>query len=366
MRTAARLLARAVKFFLVVLAAVLVLIIALLLAPLGSKEPLWGVNFSSEVAKEYGLDWQEAYLAILRDLRPSAIRISAYWDSIEFTRGTWDFSELDWQMDRAQDEHIPVIMVIGMKVLQWPECHIPSWAWTISVWEREAALRAYMRKVVERYRGHPALWRWQVENEPRWHFGICPPRTPDYLGKEIGLISARDGGAHPIMVSFAFESLYEKFPLFPRVSDEVQIVATNIYTREPRHQYHPPQSFLFMRVVYRTLSFLFPGKKLIVTELQAEPWGAESWEDSTPITLPEHDIVQELTRVADEPARASESVSVAFSPEDFAQNILDAHNVGFSEYYLWGAEYWYALRQKGDSRMWDIARDVFHSSAKSP
>ena len=279
MRRMVRLLARVAKTFFLAVVAACILFAVLLFMPLGTKQPLWGVNFSSEYAKELGLDWQETYDAILQDLRPKAVRIAAYWDSIEMTRGEFYFSELDWQMDRAEQEGVKVILAIGMKVPRWPECHIPLWAWEAGITEREQALRTYMRHVVERYRNHTALWRWQVENEPYVHFGICPERPDDFLINELQLVASQDD-AHQIVVHIIPEALRNNFSAFFPTPSEIHVAAVNIYIRDPRYQLQSPLSTLFLRTAHRLFADLFFGRVSLATELQAVPSGSDTVECS--------------------------------------------------------------------------------------
>ena len=88
----------------------------------------WGITFSVRMAEELGLEPKETYEAMLRELAPQGVRLVAYWDRIEREDDVFDFSELDWQMDRAAETRVPVILAVGQKVPRWPECHVPSWA----------------------------------------------------------------------------------------------------------------------------------------------------------------------------------------------------------------------------------------------
>ena len=69
-------------------------------------------------------------------------------------------------------------------------------------------------------------------------------------------------------------------------------------------------------------------KEAIVTELQAEPWVAGSEKTM--------DLGQ------------------------FKNNIEFAKNTGLKEFYLWGSEWWYWLKQKqNDSGIWNEAKKLF-------
>ncbi|MDZ4299563.1 MAG: hypothetical protein U1A26_01460, partial [Candidatus Sungbacteria bacterium] len=96
-----------------------------------------------------------------------------------------------------------------------------------------------------------------------------------------------------------------------------------------------PSFFRLKEKIVRILADA-PDKKFIVTELQVEPWG------KVEVPLLPYD---EQVRV--------------FPPEYFRETIRYAREAGFSEYYLWCAEWWYYVREtQHDSRYWDIAKDI--------
>jgi len=46
--------------------------------------------------------------------------------------------------------------------------------------------------------------------------------------------------------------------------------------------------------------------------------------------------------------------------EQFKYNVEFAKNTGMSEHYLWGAEWWYWMKEKqNNSEIWDEARKLF-------
>ena len=48
------------------------------------------------------------------------------------------------------------------------------------------------------------------------------------------------------------------------------------------------------------------------------------------------------------------------SHTQFYDNIAYAREAGFSEVYLWGVEWWYAMKeQRGDPFYWEAARELF-------
>src|SRR3989338_7963653 len=83
----------------------------------------WGVTFSVPQAEGLGLDWRETYLALLDDLGIRQFRLVAEWDRMEPKAGEYDFSSLDWQLSELEKRGGKALVVIGMKVPRWPECH---------------------------------------------------------------------------------------------------------------------------------------------------------------------------------------------------------------------------------------------------
>ncbi|MDP2648248.1 MAG: DMT family transporter, partial [Candidatus Yanofskybacteria bacterium] len=64
-------------------------------APNLNRPMTWGVTFSQKFANQMGLEWKQAYEAILGDLGVRRIRLVAYWDDIEPERREFNFSDLD-------------------------------------------------------------------------------------------------------------------------------------------------------------------------------------------------------------------------------------------------------------------------------
>jgi drug/metabolite transporter (DMT)-like permease len=304
------------------------------------RDITWGITFSDKYSRDkLGLDWQANFNAIIDELRPKKMRLIAYWDEIEKEHGTFDFSILDWQMDRIAERGIGVVIVVGMKEPRWPECHIPAWAASANEAVREEALREYIRATVERYRGNPALAAWQVENEPFLKFGLCATRPRHALEQEISLVKSLDS-ARPIIVTDGGE-----LGLWNAAIRAGDIFGTTMY----RRIYPPsigryvgvidyplsPSFFRFRQKLARLLTGEYE-KPFIVIELQSEPWGS-----------------------VEVPFISYEEQTAIFPPDYFRETIQFAKDTGFDEYYLWGSEWWYYVREKeGDARYWDIVKDL--------
>ena len=98
----------------------------------------FGITFSKPFAEFMGLDWKEAYLAAFKDLQIKKIRLASYWNEIESAQGNFQFDDLDWQIAEAKKNDADIILVLGQKQPRWPECHIPGWARSLSVEDRQS------------------------------------------------------------------------------------------------------------------------------------------------------------------------------------------------------------------------------------
>ena len=309
------------------------------------RDIVWGVTFSDTYSRALGLDWQKNFSAIVDELRPKKMRLVAYWDEIETSQGQFDFSALDWQLDRARERGIQVILAVGMRTPRWPECHIPKWVGQLSLSypespnEREAHVISYVREVITRYRDNPALQMWQVENEPFLKFGECPKRGIDFLEKEVALVRSLDP-AHPIVITDGGE-----FGLWNRAIRAGDIFGTTMYRR-----IYPPSIGRYTGIIDYPLSpsfFRFRqrfarwftgeyAKPFVVIELQAEPWGR-----------------------VESPLWSYDDQVHIFSPDYFRETIQFAKDTGFDEYYLWGSEWWYYAREKqNNAQYWNIAKNL--------
>lgn len=315
--------------------------------PVDINRPInWGVTFSAKFSRELGLNWQEAYEAILKELKPRKIRLVAYWDEIEKEEGVYNFLEMDRLLQRAKDYKVPAILVLGGRVPRWPECHEPDWVKNQPSETRNQKLLAYMREIVARYRGFSNLYAWQVENEPFLAFGKCPKVKEEFLDKEINLVRSLDP-VHPIIITDSGE-----FGLWLKAVKRGDIFGTTMY----RRVYPPSVGWLIGNVEYPTGPSFFRlkekiirrlsgdyDKKFVVIELQAEPWGK--------VEIPRLSYEEQME---------------LFSPEYFFDTIEYAKETGFNEYYLWGAEWWYWLKVKHNNpEFWNSAKDLLNN-ARNP
>jgi hypothetical protein len=330
------------KRILATLAMVIVIVIVILAAFLfvGRTSPAadvrWGVTFVPSYAESLGLDWRATYGALLGDLGVRHLRLVAPWDETEPGRGSFDFSKLDLEMSEAVAHGAGVLLAVGMRTPRWPECHIPAWAQSLGRAEEQEKILDYLFAVVLRYRNDPALARWQVENEPLigFTFGTCPWQDEDFLKREIMVVKMLDQ-RHPMVVSDTGE-----WSLWWRVARLGDVVGTTLYRTvfaDPLRNYatYPLNPVFYARKAW-LVEKLF-GKGVINVELQAEPW--------TRTTL----------------ATASEEeTNKTMSIEQFRSIIQFARETGIREFYLWGAEWWYFMKEtRQNPAFWDEARQLF-------
>jgi len=300
-----------------------------------AKNMTWGVNFSVKQTDFLKIDAKETYLAILDELKAKNVKISVYWDLIEKEKGKYDFEELDWQMKEAEKRNANVVLAVGMKVPRWTECHLPQWARDMDKYGQQQAILDMLKEVVSRYEGSSSLAAWQVENEPLLRFGACPWYDEDFWRREIAFVKINDAN-HPVITTDSGEL---SFWLRSSLSG-ADIVGVTTYKKVWQQQLHMYVSYLLPPVFYHRRAEVVRGlfdKDVIGTELQAEPWCANSIMNSS---LKEQAQTMNL--------------------KQFKKNIEFAKKTGIDTFYFWGAEWWYYMKQvHNDSSIWDEAKQLF-------
>ena len=97
------------------------------------KQVEYGVTFSPQYAKYLGLNWKEIYIKMLDELKVDRLRLPSYWEDIEKQRGNFNFEDEDFMLDEAGKRGAKIILVVGVRQPRWPECHLPSWAMSLSL-----------------------------------------------------------------------------------------------------------------------------------------------------------------------------------------------------------------------------------------
>lgn len=293
----------------------------------------FGATFSTKYSRELGLDWPQVYLALLDDLGVQRFRIPVYWDEVEHSQGEYDLSGIQWMLDEANKHDADVMLVVGQRVPRWPECHPPQWTAPLDTTEIQNAELQMIERVVTTFRAHPALTRWQVQNEPFFSvFGECAPPDEQFIQQSVALVRSLDS-THPIVVTDSGE-----LSTWNRAAALGDVLGISMYRVTWNsfwgYFYYPIPPLHYQKKAEFIASLV---DDVIVTELQVEPW--------VPATI--------LTTPLDEQYRSMDM-------ERMKNNIRFARRTGFSEVYVWGVEWWYWLRERHDvDEYWNEGRNVF-------
>ncbi len=190
-----------------------------------------------------------------------------------------------------------------------------------------------LKEIVLRYEESPAIKYWQIENEPFFSFGECPAVDEKFFASEISLAKSLD--QRPILVTDSGE-----IPLWFKAAKYGDIVGATTYRKVWMDKLGFYFSYPISAVFYARKAAIidkFFGKKVIGVELQAEPW-----------------CTMKLTECP--PEEQMKTLSI----EKFNKHIKFARDTGLSEFYLWGAEWWYYMKTvKNDNRYWNEAAKLF-------
>jgi hypothetical protein len=322
-----------------------------------------GATFSARRAAEAGLEPVSALTELLSmGLRP--IRLAAYWDEI----AAEGFGSLDRQLELAERAGAPVSLAIGMKASGWPEFHLPDavrpslgrGADVARAGLREAVLE-FLGETVARYREHPAVRWWQVENEPlnrsgpeAWwigrslleaelacvqaadqrpvvvttfsHFDRRTDVAAGHRRLNLGALLGRGSGAEGEALSVLRPGDVLGLDVYRRIGKPDGTVATAA-----------PDWIRFASRWERRAHLL--GMEAWVTEAQAEPWEGDAghhWTDPRSVTPDD--------------------------APDLVRRLVDAE---FRTILLWGSEYWLAQEQRGDPRWRERVTELLAEYAES-
>jgi hypothetical protein len=300
-------------------------------------EPLkFGVSYISNYAEYLGLDPKETFYALRDDLGFDRFRLVSYWKDIEKERGTYDFTDLDWQFDAVEEVGGEVTLAIGLRQPRWPECHAPEWHHdqSVDVWYPE--LKEFMTAVINRYKDRPSLVSYQLENEFFLSvFGECTQFGFDRwrLEDEFAHVKSLDPDT-PIILSLA-----NNYFGVPTGSPRADIFGVSVYkrvydytvTKRYLEYPFPPWYYSFRAGVTEILT----GRKSMLHELQAEPW--------TPVGM------------VDAPIEEQER---SMNVDRLRDRFKYADDTGFREADLWGGEWWYWRKKAfNDPSLWETVRE---------
>lgn len=300
------------------------------------KEELeYGLTFSQKQARSLGFDWREIYLSILNDLNVKKIRLPAYWDEVEADNNQFKWDDLDWQIKKAAEQNVSVILALGGRLPRWPECHYPGWTKNLSKENREIKILNYIQKTISRYKNYQNISAWQIENEPFLsYFGECPKPDKNLLDREIAL--ARQLDPRPIVITDSGE-LSVWVPAARRADIFGSTMYRDTYSAVLKSYIHYPINPGFFRFKKNITRLFARPQKWLVIELQAEPWGPKPYQN---LSQEDRDRTMNLKK--------------------FKEMIEFSSQTGFQEFYLWGVEWWYWEMAQGRPEVWNYAKELFN------
>jgi hypothetical protein len=297
----------------------------------------YGVSFSKYHADELKLPWKETFAAILDDLKVRKFRLSAHWPMVEPKKGEFSFDDLDYQMIEAQKRNATVIFAVGRRLPGWPECHEPDWVKNLSVEEKQAQILTLLETTVQHFKHYKNIDYWQVENEPflsvfaKEH---CGDLDVDFLHKEIALVKKLDPERKVLVTDSGNLGLWAgAWRSGDAFGTSVYMYLWNPTLGQVRSVYLPS----FYRVKTNLMSMFLGEKKSMLIELSLEPWLLEPIVDAP--------IERQIQRM---------------DITKFNEVLEFAKGTGFSDQYLWGAEWWYWMKGQGHPEYWDAAKQVFN------
>lgn len=319
---------------------IFLLLVSIALFVLSRKESpttiTYGLSFNEPYALELGLEPRVVLDALIHDLGVRHFRFAAHWPLIEPTEGVYQFAWMDEHLAAVEAVDGSVIFGVGRRLPRWPECHIPDWARELSWEEQKREIREYIEVVVTRYKDSPAITHWQVENEPYLEVFAhqhCGDLDEDFLKEEIALVQELDP-TRPILLTDSgnlgtWRGAFKNGDSFG--------TSVYVYFWNPElGQFKTVLPPWFYRVKENFFSLIYGPRETFLIELSAEPW-----------------LLEPITDVP---------LSVQYARMDvdkFGEIIAYAKKTRFDQQYLWGGEWWYWLKEQGESAMWEQARVLY-------
>jgi len=292
-----------------------------------------GVSYSQVQAERYEGDWREGYIAMLDELGFKNIRLAAYWNRIEPRQGEYEFAELDWMISEASKRDAKITLVVGQKNIRYPECFYPDWVDTSDTSAASKYAIDMVKQVVEHYKNNPNLAGWQLENEFLLKsFGSCPGNllTNLQLSRELDALKSVDS-TRPVTLT---QSDQFGFPLKGPFGDWFGFSMYRWHWNKQQGYWKYPQNGTYFWWKASVISALL-GQNIKIHELQAEAWGP----------------------VGNETLSYEESTK-SMSPKQFYENIQYARDTKIKNFDLWGAEWWWHMKQSGRPEMWDAVKGL--------
>jgi hypothetical protein len=306
-----------------------------------------GTSFARWRAEALGLDYPVAFERLCA-MRLALIRLSASWQEV----AQFGYGHLDWLLGEAARAGQPVLLTVGMKALGWPEFYLPD-----GMRPDDAAVQRqvidHVRDVVRRYRDHSSLMAWQVENEPfnrSGPYGWSVPRG--VVRAEAEAVRSLDRNRPLVVTTFAhFDEGLDRSSsrhqsgwarrlgvALPAEREALSVLrhgdvlGLDVYPAigwldaDGRERLAHADADQLAAVAGWQRIAREQGKRLWVTEAQAEPWEARRQTHADPISI---------------------------QPEAIGELVNRLVGNGVETILLWGSEYWLWRADNGDPRWLD-------------
>lgn len=320
-----------------------------------------GISFRPLQAEAMGLEPRAALRALLDDPY-EVIRLAALWNRMEPAPGAFDPAPLDWQVEAAERAGKQVIVGLGpVKNFGYPEFFVPKHYLSsplpegrlISEGSHPALLAAaleFVDRVVDRYRDHESVIGWQVEHEAVDPLGVEHSwrLAVEFVKREVAEVRRLDpkrpillNGFLPMSAPVAAQQWWrtrDQGDSLTLAQEVAQIIGVDFYPchalgaagawtayMDSRERAWPERA----RRVFKQAGA--QGRRLWITEGQAEPWEA--------VTTPPNPAGRAMASCP--PERVIENYNRCLCLARETGSRLDA-------YLFWGAEYWLLRQQAGD------------------
>jgi hypothetical protein len=327
------------------------------------RDTLLGISFRPLQAAAFGLDGRTTLQALLA-YPFQLIRLGAYWNRIETEPGAFQPEELDWQVDVAEQAGKQIILCVGpLKTFGYPEFFVPAHHLSRPFPEHTLvkptaypalleAAAAFITRLVERYKNRKSIVAWQLEHEAVDPLGVEHSWRLDaaFVEQEIAALKNADP-TRPVMLNgFLPTTLLVRLSQWWQTRDQGDslavaqrlgdMVGIDYYPRNALiklgsqtlyldgSQSAAQQPRLKQLLAWAGTS----GKRLLVSEGQAEPWEA--------VTTPPNPLSQGMYSCLPEHVISNYNTCLGW---------LAGHPISLYGYLFWGAEYWMLRQQGGDS-----------------
>ena len=311
-----------------------------------------GTSFVRWRAEALGLDYRTAFQRICA-MGFGLVRLSASWREV----AQFGYAHLDWLLTEADRVRQPVLLTLGMKALGWPEFYLPE-----GLDPHDAAVQrraiVHVGEVTRRYRDNPAVVGWQIENEPFNRSGPNSWAIPRRLVRaEARTVRSLDPDRPMLVTTFAhFDEGLDRSSsrhqskwrrrlgvAIPAEREALSvlrrgdILGLDVYRsigwldESGREQVaHAAPDQLAVVASWQRIA-RGQGKRLWVTEAQAEPWEAHRRTHGDPVTVQPQAIPELVDRLV---------------------------AIGVEAILLWGSEYWLWRADNADRRWIDAVSVV--------